>query len=70
MTKGLSCVRAAYSYNAEIASNAGGVVFNVGGVALNSGVTTFNAGVTTLNSGGGMHYVGVLEEYPFRRICS
>ena len=49
MTKGLSCVRAAYSYNAEIASNAG--------------VTTLNAGVTTLNSGGGMHYVGVLEEY-------
>ena len=39
----------AYSYNAEIASNAG--------------VTTFNAGVTTLNSGGGTHYVGVLEEY-------
>ena len=56
MTKGLSCVRAAYSYNAEIASNAGGIVFNVGGVAFNAGVTTFNAG-------GGMHYVGVLEEY-------
>ena len=53
----------AYSYNAGIASNAGGVAFNAGGVAL-------NAGVTTLNSGGGMHYVGVLEEYPFRRICS
>ena len=49
MTKGLFCVRAAYSYNAEIASNAGGVAFN--------------AGVTTLNSGGGMHYVGALEEY-------
>ncbi len=61
MTKGLSCVRAAYSYNAEIASNAGGV-------ALNAGVTTFNAGVTTLNSGGGMHYVGVLEEYALRGI--
>ena len=56
MTKGLSCVRAAYSYNAEIASNAGGIVFNAGGVA-------FNAGVTTLNAGGGTHYVGVLEEY-------
>ncbi len=54
MTKGLSCVRAAYSYNAEIASNAGGVAFNVGGVA-------FNAGVTTLNSGGGTHYVGDLK---------
>ena len=56
MTKGLSCVRAAYSYNAEIASNAGGIVFNAGGVAFNAGVTTFNAG-------GGTHYVGVLEEY-------
>ena len=53
----------AYSYKAGIASNAGGIVFNVGGVAFNASVTTFNTGVTTLNSGGGMHYVGVLEEF-------
>ena len=54
MTKGLSCVRAAYSYNAGIALNAGGVAFN-------AGVTTLNAGVTTLNAGGGTHYVGDLK---------
>ena len=53
MTKGLFCMTVAYSYNAEIASNAGGIAFN-------AGVTTLNAGVTTLNSGGGTHYVGDL----------
>ena len=65
MTKGLSCVRAAYSYNAEIASNAGVTTLNSGGGTHYVGVLEEYA----VSGISGRKYLRTFTDIHVKQIC-